>query len=477
MSTVKVNTVDKRTGSTLTLGGCGTTVTLGAGATQSGFGRTGTVDWCTTAKTSPFTGVSGKGYFVNTTCGAVTVTLPASPSAGDIISIADYASTFQTNNLTICNNSSKINGLCATASLSTQGQSITLVYVDATRGWKNTMDSTSDVSGTPNYIIATGGTEITCGDYKTHIFTSDSTFIVSNAGFPAGSDTVDYLVVAGGGGGGARHGGGGGAGGFRVSNSWSLPTPSMSPLVSGTGIPLTVTSYPITVGGGGTAGTWLCSPSNPGSTSGSNSVFSTITSTGGGGGGGAYDDHPVAGQGLAGGSGGGSDGNCRGGPGAGNTPPVSPVQGFAGGNNPSPAIPYGGAGGGGASEVGYSKPYSPYASGLGGNGSYISNGFINPTCAPSYGEAGPVSSTRYFAGGGGGGVYDNLSPLSPAAPGGIGGGGDGVQQSTPTPANANGVTNTGGGGGGEGGINPGTSPGQIGGTGGSGIVMIRYKYQ
>jgi hypothetical protein len=60
MSTVKVNTVDKRTGGTLTLGGCGTTVTLGAGATQSGFGRTGTVDWCTTAKTSPFTGVSGK---------------------------------------------------------------------------------------------------------------------------------------------------------------------------------------------------------------------------------------------------------------------------------------------------------------------------------------------------------------------------------------------------------------------------------
>jgi hypothetical protein len=147
MSTVKVNTVDKRTGGTLTLGGCGTTVTLGAGATQSGFGRTGTVDWCTTAKTAPFTGVSGNGYFVNTTSGVVTVTLPATPSAGDIISIADYASTFQTNNLTICRNSSKINGVCAIASLSTQGQSITLVYVDGTRGWKNTMDSTSNVTG------------------------------------------------------------------------------------------------------------------------------------------------------------------------------------------------------------------------------------------------------------------------------------------------------------------------------------------
>jgi hypothetical protein len=184
MSTVKVNTVDKRTGGTLTLGGCGTTVTLGAGATQSGFGRTGTVDWCTTAKTAPFTGVSGNGYFVNTTCGAVTVTLPATPSAGDIISIADYASTFQTNNLTLCRNSSKINGACFNATLFTEGQSITLVYVDGTRGWKNTMDSTSNVTGAPNYIVATGGTITCCGDYKIHTFTSDGTFSVSNAGNP-----------------------------------------------------------------------------------------------------------------------------------------------------------------------------------------------------------------------------------------------------------------------------------------------------
>ena len=89
MSTIKVNKIEKRTGSTLTLGGPGTAVTLACGATQTGFGRTGTVDWCTTAKTSPFTSESGKGYFVNTTSGAVTVTLPASPSAGDIVSIKD----------------------------------------------------------------------------------------------------------------------------------------------------------------------------------------------------------------------------------------------------------------------------------------------------------------------------------------------------------------------------------------------------
>ena len=61
MSKIEVNTVDVQCGSSLTLGSSGKTVTLATGATQSGFGRTGTVDWCTTAKTSPFTGVSGKG--------------------------------------------------------------------------------------------------------------------------------------------------------------------------------------------------------------------------------------------------------------------------------------------------------------------------------------------------------------------------------------------------------------------------------
>ena len=82
MSKIEVNQVDTQCGSTLTLGSSGKTVTLASGASQSGFGRTGTVDWCTTAKTSPFTAVSGDGFFVNTTGGAITVTLPGSPSAG-----------------------------------------------------------------------------------------------------------------------------------------------------------------------------------------------------------------------------------------------------------------------------------------------------------------------------------------------------------------------------------------------------------
>ena len=81
MSTIKVNKLEQRTGctatvgggagktvvlcgSTITLGRCGGTVSLASGASQSGFGRTGTVNWCTTAKTSPFTAVNGSGFFV-----------------------------------------------------------------------------------------------------------------------------------------------------------------------------------------------------------------------------------------------------------------------------------------------------------------------------------------------------------------------------------------------------------------------------
>ena len=106
-STIKVNNIQNQCGAhiinessnTITIGASGDTIALASGASQTGFGRTGTVDWDTTAKTASFTAVSGNGYFVNTTSGAITVTLPASPSAGDIVAIADYTNTFATNNV------------------------------------------------------------------------------------------------------------------------------------------------------------------------------------------------------------------------------------------------------------------------------------------------------------------------------------------------------------------------------------------
>ena len=111
---------------------------------------------------------------------------------------------------------------------------------------------------------------------KISTFTSSGNFTTQPA-----TAKVDYLVVAGGGGGGHDNGGGGGAGGFRLSNSTSMPGPETSPLASATGLSVTgATTYAITGGGGGAGGT-----SAPGGCNGRNSVFSTITSAGGGGGG------------------------------------------------------------------------------------------------------------------------------------------------------------------------------------------------
>ena len=95
MSKIEVNTIEPQCGTTLTLGESGDTVTLGTGASQSGFGRTGTVNWDTTKKTTGFTAVSGNGYFCDTAAvGAFTLTLHSSPSAGDIVSVKDYKGTF-----------------------------------------------------------------------------------------------------------------------------------------------------------------------------------------------------------------------------------------------------------------------------------------------------------------------------------------------------------------------------------------------
>ena len=86
-------------------------------------------------KTSDFTAVAGEGYFVNTTSGTVTVTLPTSPSLGDEVTVVDYAGTADTNNITINRNSHKIQGDAANLTISVERAGFTLVYVDATQGW------------------------------------------------------------------------------------------------------------------------------------------------------------------------------------------------------------------------------------------------------------------------------------------------------------------------------------------------------
>ena len=317
--------------------------------------------------------------------------------------------------------------------------------------------------GASPFVVATGGT-ITCsGDYKIHTFTGDGTFTVTNAGNPGGSDTVEYLVVAGGGSGsrgdGTHGGGGGGAGGFRFASPSIAPlTYPAKPLAGPAALPVTVTGYPITVGGGGAG---VDGP--PGySGSGANSVFagsSTITSTGGGGGGFGHGDPTCINFGKPGGSGGGA-GTCSTLIGTGNTPPVSPFP--PQGNNGGLAVPYptgyrSGGGGGGAMAVGTNGTSGPGASrgGPGGAGGGFPSAFgtSGQSCSPFY----------YFAGGAGAGPRS--CSTTPTPTGGLGGGGPGAM-----PNGTAGTTNTGGGGGA-------ASGDCVGANGGPGIVIIRYKYQ
>jgi len=86
-------------------------------------------------KTSDFTAVAGQGFFINTTSGAVTMTLPSSPSIGDEVAFIDYAGTFDTNNLTVGRNSEKINGATSNLTVATERAANTLVYTDGTQGW------------------------------------------------------------------------------------------------------------------------------------------------------------------------------------------------------------------------------------------------------------------------------------------------------------------------------------------------------
>ena len=158
-STIKVNTVTTESGSILTLGESGKTVTLASGASQSGFGREGSVDWQTTPKTSTFTAVNGEGYFINAS-GSVTANLPAG-SAGAIVAFSDYARNFATYNLIVApNGSEKIGGQAQNAQLTVNGQSATFVYVDSTKGWINVQNSEDTETG-QTFITASGGNS--CG--------------------------------------------------------------------------------------------------------------------------------------------------------------------------------------------------------------------------------------------------------------------------------------------------------------------------
>ena len=89
----------------------------------------------TSSKTANFNASAGNTYYVNTTSGAITATLPASATQDDEIRFLDVAGTFDTNNLTVGRNAHKIQGSATDLIIATERAGFALVYYDATQGW------------------------------------------------------------------------------------------------------------------------------------------------------------------------------------------------------------------------------------------------------------------------------------------------------------------------------------------------------
>ena len=246
--------------------------------------------------------------------------------------------------------------------------------------------------------------------------------------------TVDYLVVAGGAGAGTGHGGGGGAGGLRSTVTATGGGGTLESVLA----PTLSTNYTVTVGAGGARrSVGATATQYTDGNTGSNSVFSTITSTGGGGGGGWENRAGIAG-GSGGGRGGANSTYTTGGAGTAN-------QGYAGGTNAH----YCGGGGGGAGAIG-GTAVNDAAGGAGGAGV----------------DSSITGSSVGYAGGGGGGCYPTSGVGGTATHGGANG--NALDYGAPGNGGIDAVANKGGGGGGSGGN------WATGGAGGSGIAILRY---
>lgn len=235
----------------------------------------------------------------------------------------------------------------------------------------------NDFRGSSNvtFMIATGGTITTSGDYKIHRFTSSGTFAISQR--DGASPVMDYLIIAGGGGGGAGSSGGAGAGGRRYVTGFTQPS---------TG------NYSVTVGAGGTVN---MAPNYGTGNNGGNSVWNGITSTGGGGGGG---------QDNAAGSGGSGGGSQNANAGTGISGQGNNGARFDGGNNE-------GGGGGGAGAAGSTRNGGAgLASSITGSSVSLAGGGAG-RFGNSGGSGGGAPSTNGGAntGGGGGGWTGNGS--------------------------------------------------------------------
>jgi hypothetical protein len=329
------------------------------------------LEWQSTIVTiSTLTAVANKGYWIDTTSNACTITLPASASVGDQIIFSDYARTWGTNAITINQNSLNFQGVTSpNPEYNTSGQSVSIVYSGATKGWI----PISDDDVTDESIIPL---------------------------------EISYLVVAGGGSGGAANAGGGGAGGYLTNYGVSTITLQEGEV------------YTITVGAGGAS---VSNPPGVIGNSGSNSELSgtgiaTITAIGGGYGG-------RSSQGGSGGSGGGNSYNITSSGGSGTV-----GQGNDGGSGSPVGPEYGGGGGGGAGAVGGNGTTT--AGGAGGVG--LSNSITGSATFYAGGGGGSTEATTGSAGAGGngGGGAGAAGHNGIAGTSNTGGGGGGTNNAT-----------------------------------------------
>jgi hypothetical protein len=318
-------------------------------------------------QTANFTAVAGQSYPINTTSGSITVTLPASPTVGQVVGILDYAGTFGTNSLLIANNGSKINGAAVEVIVTTNREALTFGYVDSTQGWIIFQSFLGTVPLPANY-------------------------------------NASYLVVAGGGGGGNPNfsgSGGGGAGGYLTGCKTLSPGTVYSVTIGAGGgangmgsnsFALCTTS----TGGGAGAGTGGTGVINGGSGGGKNVLDCAGQEIGPGSG--------IAGQGYGGGIGSGYVGGGGGGA-------SQSGQGTSGGSGLASYITgtgtyFAGGGGGGNRQVGNG--------GTGGNGGG-GNASASPSGATNTGGGGAGGGTdpnAYGPGGGGSGIVILSVPTS-----------------------------------------------------------------
>jgi len=382
-SIIKVNTVQDTDGNniinenadTITIGASGDTISIPAGATLANSGTaTGfaSIAWQSSIVTaSTITVVAGRGYWLDTSSNAITVTLPSSGSVGDQLIFVDYARNWATNAVTLSLNGLKYQAGTTNPVYDTAGQTVNIVYSGTTNGWIPISDDDVANEGTPPPYSAS------------------------------------WLVLAGGGSGGTVDSGGGGAGGQQTNVGGSAYT--FTPGVT----------YTVTVGAGGAA---ITSNSTDGAT-GSNSVLSgsditDVTSLGGGGGGGGGR------TGNDGGSGGGAGPyNTGGGGGSGTS-----GQGNDGGSGTAGTPAHGGGGGGGTGAVGANGSAS--AGGAGGNG--VANSITGSSVTRGGGGGGQANNNdgAAGAGGSGGGGAGKDSSTGGSGTANTGGGGGGVTYAT-----------------------------------------------